>query len=89
MVVMVAAGGGRYWIDGVRGECCRCDGRFRIWESLGEGRVRMGWWWAGRVCVGTSLALGAQTTYVTQSGFPYAHYKASGIDRLPCLRRSA
>ena len=42
MVVMVAAGGGRYWVDGVRGECCRCDGRVRIWGRLGEGRMKMG-----------------------------------------------
>ena len=38
MVVMVAAGGGRYSIEGVSGEGCRCDGRFRIWERWGEGR---------------------------------------------------
>ena len=54
----MAAGGGRYWSEGVRGECCRFDGRFRISERLGGGRVRMGMVVSGVVCVGTSLALG-------------------------------
>ena len=35
MMVMVSAGGGRYWVDGVRGAECRCDGRVRIWGEIG------------------------------------------------------
>ena len=83
MVVMVAAGGGRYWIDGVRDECSRCDGRFWIWERLGEGLRHGLWQWTGFHVSYSVFITGPPAV----SGFPYTHNKASGLDRLPCLCR--